>query len=386
MSTSYRFIVWCLLYPTASLCRGWTAEWIELKLSQTIQPPRSGHVAFTLSDEVYIFGGYAEKVGKDGKVVRYPTNDMWKFNPGQSTWQEVHKPDLHVDDCDECNENAKIPQQRLASAAATLDGSAFLFGGWDPQTAGTGGVILDSISEFSKEDGWKGAALKKATLGEMTSRHVAVTIAEDTILIHNHRCSDHVLMFQKSKATGQYSLKRQPVEGDAPSPRGLHAATKLGDNHVIVFGGAAQDQSMSNQVFVLDLSSWTWNELSPSESSKMPSPRASPCFCALDERTCIVFGGAAPSEEGGLVGLNDLWLLSTDLENGIAEWDQLTVDGAPPGRNAATLVPIAEPGLGDNIEAGGAKSGLQYFLLNGGWYPFVTTHGDTFVLKVTAKK
>lgn len=374
--------MWFLLYPTTSLCRGWTAEWIELHPSQEIQPPRSGHVAFTLKDEVYVFGGYAEEDGNDGNVVRYPTNDLWKFSPEQSSWQQVNKADLHVDDCDECNEKAKLPQQRLAAAAATLDDSAFLFGGWDPQTVGTGGVILDSISEFSHADGWKGASLKEAALGEMTSRHVAVTIAEDTILLHNHRCADHVLIFQKSKATGQYSLKRQATKGDAPSPRGLHAACKLGDNHLVVFGGAAQDQSMSNQVFILDLSSWTWNELSPSASSKLPSPRASPCLCALDEQSCIVFGGATPSEEGGLAGLNDLWLMAADLEKGTVEWEELNAKGTPPGRNAATLTPISKPNLGDTIGVNNGNSPLRCFLLSGGWYPFVKTHGDTFVLRI----
>eukprot|EP00980_Cylindrotheca_fusiformis_P016393 scaffold4887_cov118-Cylindrotheca_fusiformis.AAC.3 len=381
---------------TTSLCQAWTAEWIDLKPQVAIQPPRSGHVAFDWKDEVYVFGGYAEEEdgGSDGKPTRYPTNDMWKFNPETVRWQQVHKADLHVEDCEECNEFAKkIPQQRLAAAAACLDGSAYLFGGWDPQTPGTGGVILDSISEFSLNEsddavggGWKGASLNHVTLGEMTSRHVAVTIDDDTILLHNHRCTDHVLLFQQPKETGKTSVQRQATTGTSPSPRGLHAASKFGENHLIVFGGAAQDQSMSNQVFALDLTTWTWKELSPSpSSSKLPSPRASPCLCPLDATSGIVFGGATPSEKGGLVGLNDLWLMSIDLENGTVQWDELPVDNAPPGRNAATLTSISKIKIGDSVESSDDNSDLHYFLLSGGWYPFVTTHGDTFVLKVAKR-
>ena len=130
-------LLFSTLIATASLCQAWTAEWIELRPSQPIHPPRSGHVAFTLKGEAYIFGGYAEEEeGDDNSKVRYPTNDLWKFDSEKANWIKVQAADLHVDDCDECNENNKIPQQRLAAAASSLGDSAFLFGGWDPQTPG----------------------------------------------------------------------------------------------------------------------------------------------------------------------------------------------------------------------------------------------------------
>ena len=376
------FSFFTLLHCSSAL----TAEWIELKPKQVIHPPRSGHVAFKLKEEVYVFGGYAEDSGKDG-LNRFPTNDMWRFNPEQSEWEKVGSENLYLDDCEECNENIKIPQQRLAAAVACLDddSSAFLFGGWDPQRPGTGGVILDGISEFSQDGGWKGSTLKdQVDLGETTSRHVALTIAEDTILLHNHRCTDSVLLFRKQ---GQrYSLERQQTTGTSPSPRGLHAACRLGSNKVLVFAGAAQDGQMSNQVFVLDTSLWTWKELSSSKSpqSKMPAPRASPCLCAIDEQTCVVFGGASPSEKGGLHGWDDLWIMRIDTESDTVEWEELVVEGKPPGRNAATLTPISKPSqIPHDNDADTDGNTAKYFLLSGGWTPFVKTHGDNFVLKLS---
>ena len=366
------------------LCSAWNAEWIEFHPSQSIHPPRSGHVAFSLNDEVYVFGGYAEEIENE-KIIRYATNDLWKLNPKGPTWENVNTKELHVDDCDECNDNAKIPQQRLAAAVGCIDSSAYVFGGWDPQTPGTGGVILDGISEYNpSSDGWNGSVLKQVNLGETTSRHVAINIGKDTILLHNHRCTDSVLLFRKDDQA--YSLQSQATTGTPPSPRGLHAACKLlGDNsnQVLVFGGAAQDGTMSNQVFVLDTTTWSWKELSSATPiSKMPAPRASPCVCSIDEQTCIVFGGASPSKSGGLHGWDDLWIMKTDLEAGTVEWEELMVDNAvsPQGRNAATLTAISKPSsIGDDD-----GSSSQYFILTGGWYPFVKTHGDNFILKVTA--
>ena len=371
-------LVWFLTYPASSFCHGWTAEWVKLKPKQNIEPARSGHVAFTLKEEVYLFGGYAE-VAKDGEVQRYPTNDLWKFDPAEPSWKLVKAADLHVDDCDECNESNDLPQQRLASAAATLGDSAFLFGGWDPQTPGTGGVILDSISEFSASKGdWMGPSLPTISLQETTSRHVTISISDDSILLHNHRCTDHVLLFQKESTTDKYTLQKQVTKGSAPSPRGLHAACKLGQDHIVVFAGAAQDQAMSNEVFVLNTSSWTWKKLDPTTSS-LPLPRASPCLCALDDTTCIVFGGATPSETIGLEGLNDLWLMKTNIEEGSVTWEKINLpegEDIPPGRNAATLMPVNIPDFDD----------CQCFLLSGGWAPFVTTHNDSFVLKVRSER
>jgi molybdopterin biosynthesis enzyme MoaB len=63
-----------------------------------------------------------------------------------------------------------------------------MFGGWDPEFAGTGGVILDTVHELDLTNGGTGTSWKKLDVtmpGGKTSRHVAVTIpGTQTILIH----------------------------------------------------------------------------------------------------------------------------------------------------------------------------------------------------------
>ena len=402
----------CLSLWNPVVASAWTAEWIDLTTQpkrtpmSLITPPRSGHVAFVLSsssdndndnddkekaqqdEDVYVFGGYAEESPSN----RYPVNDLWKWDNHETEWKPVVFNNNNDDDDDD-GTNKRLPQPRLASAAASIasQNTAFLFGGWDSQQAGTGGVILQDIWSFGSNSNSNNKEWEKTSVdfGLPTSRLVAVAINETTVLVHNHRCQDHVLLYDDGG-----SLIQQPVHGEAPSPRGLHAATKLlNSNTLVVFGGAAQDGNMSNEVFTLDLIHWKWTKRKTivSKEEDVPTPRASPCVCALDDTCCIVFGGADRSKEQdgvGLHGCDDLWLL-TLLDNGDCSWELLSTEITPPGRNAATLTKLSSPpsSLVDedndkNSEDGDNNNNL-YFLLSGGWYPFQTTHADAFVLKLS---
>lgn len=186
------------------------------------------------------------------------------------------------------------------------------------------------------------------------------------------------MLFDSSSETFRW----QETTGEAPSPRGLHCAVMCG-RHAVVFGGAAQSGSMSNEAFVLDTVSWRWTKLR-FESSKngdaAPSPRASPCICSVSNNCALIFGGAETTE-AGLNGRADLWALHFDAEKGIGRWELLVDDSGegeavviPPPRNAATFTEL-EPGAD-------ASEGSQTFLLQGGWAPFKTTWSDSYLLNV----
>lgn len=381
---SKELILLSLFTPMVS---AWTAKWIDLGLDvgSSINPPRSGHVAFALDDKVYVFGGYAEDRDTSD---RYPTNDLWCFEDGDEKKWTLVKP-----------ASSSQPQPRLASAAIScrLDKdmtAGLVLGGWDSQKAGTGGEILKDIQAFTStsEDGgsWKELTVD---LEESTSRLCALPLMDKSsssplsskVFVHNHRCIDHVVLLDLETS----KLTKQPVSGTGPSARGLHSCVQLpGTSKIVLFGGAAQSGTMSNEVFVLDTETWVWEDCDSGES--VPSPRASPCLVALDDKSCILFGGASRTEEGGLHGCNDTWLLElveSKTSDGsspktTAKWTLLGEDEstqAPPGRNAATLTPLL-PSTGSDEEE---KEESQCFLLSGGWYPFRTTYGDNFVLKVT---
>ena len=375
----------CLLLLPAAL--GLKAEWIRAvprpgqdpNIVSRIEPRRSGHVTFSGGgvggvppQQHYVFGGYAE-VSDDPTSSRHVVNDLWCWDNaggggGGAGWQRV-------DDC-----TGDLPSARLVAAVATSGNSAYLIGGWDPGVPGTGGTILDTCYQFDlHRHTW--TRLQDFPEGP-TSRHVAATIRNPRdgttpmVLVHTHRCQDRVWLLNddNEKNDGAFFVA-QPTHGRAPSPRGLHAACGVG-SRLVVFGGAAQDGTMSNQAFVLDAANdWTWTELPMHGGGPVPSPRAAPCLVPYSDDCVILFGGAEATPKG-LNPRGDVWalhlrqkrwelLLDDDVTIEEERWNKL-----PPPRNAATLACIRE----DNTS--------KEYLLTGGWHPFVRTWDDCFVLRV----
>mmetsp|Transcript_7802 Transcript_7802/g.12393 ORF Transcript_7802/g.12393 Transcript_7802/m.12393 type:complete len:414 (-) Transcript_7802:101-1342(-) len=380
LTTFVPLLLLLFIVTVPRMASAWSVDWINLgsKIGG-ISPPRSGHVAFELDGKVFVFGGYAE----ESPEKRYPINDLWVYDPKKegepASWTEVNTP--------------SSPQQRLAAAAVTckLDDkttAGLVVGGWDSQEAGTGGVILQDLQAYMQHNTeWKELSFD---LEEPTSRLCAVTLGDgpsSKVLVHNHRCTDHVIVLDLIAS----KMIRQPTLGTAPSARGLHTCAQLpNSSKIVLFGGAAQSGDMSNELFILDSHTWTWESVEvegdPDASLSKPSPRASPCLVALDEQTCVVFGGASRTNEGGLHGCSDTWLLelvpASEGGKTKAKWKLVYPDGAeesPPGRNAATLTPLSKPAV---LQNGGDKT-EQYFLLSGGWYPFRTTYADNYLLKVS---
>lgn len=327
------------------------AEWISLTPWSNIQPPRSGHVAFTAKDRLFLFGGYAE----DEDLHRYVTNDLWEWKDGG--W-EKQKPsgDAHP---------------RLVSSAVVMNDSAYIMGGWDPQTEGTGGVILNTVNKLSlAEDTLSWTELAAELPDGPASRHVALAYKKNKAFLHNHRCDDHVWVFDGDEE----SFSKQLTKGTAPTSRGLHAATMANSNTAVIFGGAAKDGIMSNEAFLLNTDTWSWTPIET--EGDCPSPRAGACLACYSDSCVLLFGGAESSFEAGLVPKGDVWALEFDSETGKGEWTQLLPDeqdsGGPEPRNAATLSQI------DAIDDRGGK----YYLLTGGWAPFRKTWNDCFVLRV----
>ena len=291
-------------------------------------------------------------------------NDLWKFSDGD--WSLV-QPGSGRDD-------GTRPGPRLVSACAILDGELLLFGGWDPQTAGTGGVILDDVWALDLST----LQWKKCT--DMpygpTSRHVACAVG-NRLLVHTFRCTESILVWSPSLR----KLVEQPTSGTPPSSRGLHAAAAVGDHTLVVFGGAAKDGAMSNEAFALDTRTWEWRGLAaPSNGlanlfnrSRRPTPRAGAC-AASTEDGIIMCCGAESAVPIGLCPRGDCWKLTVPEDGGEATWEMLVAEsqedaaaampGAPGPRNAATLTPLPDGKL----------------LLHGGWRPFKSTYGDSFAL------
>jgi hypothetical protein len=341
-----------------SSAAAYKAEWIRLEPKQFISPRRSGLVSILAPhlNTPLVFGGYAEDEDVDldasppSNYHRYTVNDLWQWK--EKKWNKISPAP-----------GGDIPAPRLVAAAACLGKHCYLFGGWNSDAIDPSQVFLDTVHELDLDSfRWKLLAAKLPD--GPSSRHVAVTIDAERIILHTHRCLDFVYVWD-----GEAFLK-QPTTGPCPSPRGLHAACHVADNQVIIFGGAAQDGTMSNEVFSLDTRTWEWTKLHI--SGKSPSPRAAPCLVCVDNYRMLLYGGAQYEVDGGLEANGDVWLL--DLER--LTWECLipsTDSTAPPPRNAAALLPINQTG-----------EFCGEFLPSGGWAPFRETWNDCHLLRITA--
>lgn len=338
------------------LAAGLTASWKQAASSlRGSSPPRSGPTAAADdAGNTWLFGGYAEPEGRPRAVV----NDLLLYVDG--SWTQVMEPDEVVKKSWLPRSNR--PGPRLASASVILDGEMLVFGGWDPQEAGTGGIILDDVWSLNlARRTWKPCAPMPRG---PTSRHVAVNVG-GLVVVHTFRCSDSVLVWDQETRT----LREQPTSGVAPSSRGLHAAAAADEHTLVAFGGAAKDGNMVNDAFALDTRSWEWTPLAMERDAPSPSPRAGSCAAPLPGGGGIVVCCGAESGESGLVPRGDAWALEVDSSGKRGCWTLLLDDDAPdaPGpRNAATLTPL-----------GGSE-----LLLHGGWRPFVSTYEDSHVLRI----
>ncbi|EOD25184.1 hypothetical protein EMIHUDRAFT_206342 [Emiliania huxleyi CCMP1516] len=339
----------------ASLTASWQpvpADDAWQRTARTSSPPRSGPTASAdQAGNVWLFGGYAEPEGKPRHVV----NDLLRYDGG-SGWQQLQEP------IDVTLKGGRVrdnrPGPRLATASCVVGDEMLVFGGWDPQTPGTGGVILDDVWSLSlAKQTWRRLAAPMP--GGPASRHVVCNVG-GTVILHTFRCLDSVLVWDAASET----LKEQPTSGTPPSSRGLHVAAAA-DGHTLVVFGSALAEDMVNDAFALDTR--VVGALA-AESGPVRAPARALRHCRAGAASW--FAAAQRRAARGLVPDERVWALTLD-DSGGGEWSLLLGEDAPnaPGpRNAATLSPVGSGGL----------------LLHGGWRPFVSTYGDSHVLKVEA--
>ncbi|KAJ7974939.1 Kelch repeat-containing protein [Quillaja saponaria] len=132
--------------------------------------------------------------------------------------------------------------------------------------------------------------------------------------------------------------------GDLPSPRDFAAASAIGNQKIVMYGGWDGKKWLSD-VYVLDTISLEWMELSVTGS--LPPPRCGHTATMLEKRL-LVYGGRG----GGGPIMGDLWALKglIEEENETPGWTQLKLPGQAPS-----------PRCGHTVTSGG-----HYLLLFGG--------------------
>lgn len=132
--------------------------------------------------------------------------------------------------------------------------------------------------------------------------------------------------------------------GDLPSSRDFSAASAIGNQKIVMYGGWDGKKWLSD-VYILDTISLEWMELSVTGS--LPPPRCGHTATMVEKRL-LVFGGRG----GGGPIMSDLWALKglIEEENETPGWTQLKLPGQSPS-----------PRCGHTVTSGG-----HYLLLFGG--------------------
>jgi hypothetical protein len=153
-----------------------------------------------------------------------------------------------------------------------------------------------------------------------------------------------------------YSWQQLSPSGTAPGPRCLAGAVySPARRSMVVFGGTNLDVQF-NEVWELKLDSLSWQKISP---TGIPPPVRESHGAFLDDNRFIVFGGKS---SGALV--NDMWAL--DLSPGSEKWTELSQNGSVPGDRAtfgADYDPVSR----------------RYYLFSGFFYPPWTVFNDFYV-------
>lgn len=269
--------------------------------------PSNGHL--------YTFGGLAPS----GKAV----DAMWT-NGGDDRW--LLQPCI-----------GRRPPKRMYAASAFLGDTMVMCGGWDPGPAGSGGVFLDDVWRFDvRTRRWRRSQVSLPD--GPVSRHTMEALNATHAIVHTFRCGPgHVLLYDVLSD----SIAKQPTEGaEGAAPEGLsmQAGGMIG-KHFVLVGGSTRAHEMTDAVFTLDTSTWTWQRRSLPDG---PCARASSSMCTFAPgESLLLFGGARlEGEYSGATGLraqSDAWVLS--VANGAFAWRKLRSppSSSPTARVAAVL-------------------------------------------------
>jgi len=228
-----------------------TSTWTSVFHNGTV-PERNAHTATQVAGRIYIFGGW----NYTGNVAQY-FNDLWSFDTtalylgGSGAipyWTQV-------------SPTNSPPPPRNSHSAVSASGGLWVFGGFSHNT---------------QKGPW-----------------VSCTAPDDNCMYYND------LWKYDNKAN---SWTRVYPGGPTPAGRWGHSADVLG-NRMLVFGGSSQGGVSLNDIWSLDFSTNTWQQLQTVINA--PSPRFAHVSGIIGSHLYIY---------GGSGGVNDIWRFTLNVE------------------------------------------------------------------------
>lgn len=281
-------------------------------------PERSGHVAVSDGNCMYIWGGYKNAQATGFYDFYLPRNEIWIYNMESRRWKKRAT-------------EGDVPQSMSGSCAVCVDGVLYLFGGHHAR-------------------------------GNTNRLYRLPLRSTDTL--HWEKMKELKGMPPTSKdKLGCWVYKNKLVffGGYGYVPQGTHLGTFEYD--VTSFWANNAPRGWNNHVHVLDLETCAWSQ--PVTKGNPPAPRAAHA-CATVGNRGFVFGGRYRESR-----LNDLFSINMDTW----EWTEMIVPHqGPVGRSWHSLNPASPDHLflfgGFTTDKQPLSDGWLYCISRNEWKPF----------------
>lgn len=259
--------------------------WSEPLTKGALPAPRDSHSCTTIGDNLFVFGGTN---GSES------LNDLHILDTSLNTWMSPRQ-------------RGDRPNPREGHSAALIGKRLFIFGGCGNFRGAE--IFYDDVYVLNTETlVWKrivpsGIPPSKRESHSCSSWNSKIIIigGQDTSNFYQsdvHILDTDTLAWCKLNATGQIL-----------PPRAGHTTISLGKN-LFVFGGFTDNQSLFDDVYMLDVAAGTWSEVMP--TGEGPSARFSVAGDCLDPHLggALVFVGGC---DKNLQPLEDMYYLHTGL-------------------------------------------------------------------------
>ncbi|XP_060206528.1 protein GLUTELIN PRECURSOR ACCUMULATION 3-like isoform X2 [Lycium barbarum] len=256
--------------------------WSEPVMMGTLPSPRDSHSCTTLGKYLIVFGG------TNG---REPLNDLHILDTSLNAWIS---PSLRGG-----------PTPREGHSATLIGERLFIFGGCgkfnDTEIYYDDVYVLNTDTLVWKHLAPSGTPPSKRETHACSSWNNKMIIIGGEDTNHNYLSDVHVL------DTDTLAWCKLNTTGQIFPPRAGHTTISLGKN-LFIFGGFANDQSLCDDVYVLDVAAGTWSKVMP--TGEGPSARSSVAGDCLDPHLggALVFVGGC---DKNLEPLEDMYYLYT---------------------------------------------------------------------------